>query len=110
MDAVAEIFDGEKVITKAGETGKIASHNEKYITVVFNDRTTGFLVDAFEKGFLKYESPALQAAIEKEEQEKAQKIAQIQTKPGRCRRNYPAHTEESRFCRLPSAWIRPPSR
>lgn len=59
-----EYVIGEQVINKKGEVGCIVSFDGKYIAVDFSDRTTSFLPDAFEKGFLSYLDTDLQRQAE----------------------------------------------
>ena len=61
---MAVIKVGEKVKNKANECGEITSFNESYIFVAFSNRNTKFLLNAFEKGFLKYVNPSLQEQID----------------------------------------------
>ena len=68
---MAVIKVGEKVKNKANECGEITSFNESYIFVAFSNRNTKFLLNAFEKGFLKYVNPSLQEQIDED-------IAEIQ--------------------------------
>ena len=71
---MADIIVGEKVINKFGAKGVIISFDDKYIEVDFHTRFAKLQLDAFEKGFLRYENPDIQEKIdEKKEQEKREK-------------------------------------
>ena len=74
---MADILVGEKVINKNKETGIIVSFDGGIITVDFRGRTTKFLQDAFEKGFLKYENPAAQEVLNEAKRQEEEKAAQI---------------------------------
>ena len=62
---MAEIFIGERVINKLKQVGTIVSVDNTYIGVDFGNRTAKLQLDAFDKGFLKYENTDLQSAIDK---------------------------------------------
>ena len=58
-----EIIVGERIVNKAGDSGVIAAFDGQYITVDYQHRTAGFLVNAFEEGHIRYENPDLQNKI-----------------------------------------------
>lgn len=62
---MAEIIIGERVINKLKQVGTIVSIDNTYIVVDFGNRTAKLQLDAFDKGFLKYENTDLQSAIDK---------------------------------------------
>lgn len=74
---MADIRIDEKVINKKYGTGSIVSFERGIITVKFQDCSIDFLQDAFEKGFLKYENPAVQEVLNEARQQKEEKAAQI---------------------------------
>lgn len=55
-----EVFIGEKVINKNGETGTIVAYDGGFITVDFQGRIEMYQHDAVFEGFLKYENPDMQ--------------------------------------------------
>ena len=55
-----EVFIGEKVINKNGETGTIVAYDGGFITVDFQGRNAMYQGNAVEQGFLKYENPDVQ--------------------------------------------------
>ena len=58
---MAEIFVGEKVINKDGETGTITAYDSGIITVDFQGRIAMYQSDAVFEGFLRYENPEMQS-------------------------------------------------
>ena len=62
---MAEIIIGERVINKLKQVGTIISVDNTYISVDFGNRTAKLQLEAFDKGFLKYENTDLQSAINK---------------------------------------------
>ena len=62
---MAEIIIGERVINKLKQVGTIVSVDGTCIGVDFGNRTAKLQLDAFEKGFLRYENTDLQGAIDK---------------------------------------------
>ena len=60
---MANIIVDERVINVRGEEGRIVSFDEDYIFVQFSNRTAKLQIDAFEKGFLRYEKAELQSKI-----------------------------------------------
>lgn len=57
---MAEVFVGEKVINKNGESGTITAYDGRFITVDFQGRIAMYQGNAVEQGFLKYENPDVQ--------------------------------------------------
>ena len=57
---MAEIHIGERVINKKGEIGTITGFDDSRVMVDFESRSTKFLSDAFENGFLIYAKADLQ--------------------------------------------------
>ena len=57
---MAEIHIGERVINKKGEIGTITGFDDSRVMVDFESRSTKFLSDAFENGFLIYTKADLQ--------------------------------------------------
>lgn len=55
---------GEKVINKLKEKGEVISVNDRYLEVDFGNRIAKLQLDAFEKGFLKYENATLQNEVD----------------------------------------------
>ena len=68
---MADVVVNEKVVNKAKEVGVIESFDEQYIIVQFSNRVVKFARDAFEKGFLRYENPALQNVFDEAKREEA---------------------------------------
>ena len=62
---MAEIIIGERVTNKLKQSGTIISVDDQHICIDFGNRTAKLQLDAFDKGFLKYENPDLQSAIDK---------------------------------------------
>ena len=62
---MAEIIIGERVTNKLKQSGTIVSVDDQHICIDFGNRTAKLQLDAFDKGFLKYENPNLQSAIDK---------------------------------------------
>lgn len=78
---MADIIVGEKVINKFGAKGVIISFDDKYIEVDFHTRFAKLQLDAFEKGFLRYENTDIQNEInEKNQQVKKEKDAVAEAK------------------------------
>ena len=84
-----EIIIGERVINKLKQVGTIVSVDNTYISVDFGNRAAKLQLDAFDKGFLKYENTDLQGEIDKgiqqikEEKDKAaeeKRLAEEQAK------------------------------
>ena len=79
-----DIIIGEKVINKQGEAGTIISSDDCYIYVDYGTRSVKLLLNAFEKGFIKYENAQLQsqsakkAEVDKEAEEHRAAEAQKQ--------------------------------
>ena len=61
---MTEIIIGAKVINKLKQVGTIVYVDNTYIGVDFGNRTAKVQLDAFDKGFLKYENTDLQSAID----------------------------------------------
>ena len=74
---MADIRIGEKVINTKYGTGSIVSFASGIITVDFQGKDVKFMQDAFEKGFLKYENPAVQEILNEAKRQEAEKAAQI---------------------------------
>ncbi len=91
---MVDVIVGERVINKVGEIGTIVSFDDKYICVAYNSRTAKLQLDAFEKGFLKYENASLQDKINegineiknKEEQETEERRIAKNKAQEECRR------------------------
>ncbi len=75
------IIIGKKVVNKLRQTGIIVSVDDKYFYVDYGNRVAKLPLDAFEKGFLKYEDADLQDKIDRElaqiENEKMQKKEEL---------------------------------
>ena len=74
---MAYIVEKERVISKRGEQGILVSFDGNYISVQFPDRTASFQSDAFEKGFLRYENPALQEVLDEEKRQKEEQASRF---------------------------------
>ncbi len=61
---MAEIHIGERVINKKGEIGTITGFDDSRVMVDFESRSTKFLSDAFENGFLIYAKADLQKKVQ----------------------------------------------
>ena len=61
---MAEIYIGERVINKRGEIGTITGFDDPRVMVDFESRSTKFLSDAFENGFLIYAKADLQKKVQ----------------------------------------------
>lgn len=70
---MAEVIVNEKVSNKQGESGTITAFDGRYIIVEFSTQSIKYRADAFEKGFLRYESAGAQAAIDDRISEEKQK-------------------------------------
>ena len=57
------IYIGEQVKNLRGEIGVITTFNNQYIMVDYPDRTASVVLDAFEKGYIKYIDSKLQAEV-----------------------------------------------
>ena len=55
---------GQIVLNRKGEKGTITKVDDKHIFVQFSDRTPAFELNTFERGFLTFVDPALQAEID----------------------------------------------
>ena len=66
---MADIIIGERVINKQKQVGTIVSVDNTYICVDLGNRTAKLQLDAFDKGFLKYENADLQSTIDKKFQQ-----------------------------------------
>ena len=86
---MTEIIIGARVKNKQKQVGVIVSVDDTYINVDFGNRTAKLQLDAFEKGFLKYENADLQDAIdrkiqqikeEKDKEAEQQRLADEETK------------------------------
>lgn len=74
---MADILVGEKVINKNKETGTIIAFDGRFLKVDFQSRVSMFQTDAFEKGFLSYESAALQSKLNHAKLEKERQAEQV---------------------------------
>ena len=59
-----KIYVGERIKNKRGEMGIITAFDNQYITVDYPDRTASLMLDAFEKGYIKYENAELQCEVQ----------------------------------------------
>ena len=74
---MTEIVVGEKVVNKNKETGTIVAFDGRFLKVDFQSRVSMFQADAFEKGFLSYESAALQSELNHAKLEKERQAEQV---------------------------------
>lgn len=60
---MAKVYIGESVKNGCGEIGVITTFDNQYITVDYPDRTASVVIDAFEKGYIKYVNKELQSEV-----------------------------------------------
>lgn len=63
-DYMVKIYIGERVKNGRGEIGVITAFDNQYITVNYLGRTASVVIDAFEKGYIKYENAELQSEVQ----------------------------------------------
>ncbi|MBQ5816673.1 MAG: hypothetical protein IIW33_04345, partial [Oscillospiraceae bacterium] len=63
-DYMVKIYIGERVQNKRGEIGVITAFDGGCITVDYPSRRASVVPDGFEKGYLRYEKPALQGEVQ----------------------------------------------
>ena len=61
---MVKIHIGERVKNGRGESGVITAFDNQYITVDYPSRTASVVIDAFEKGYIKYENAKLQNEVQ----------------------------------------------
>ena len=61
---MVKIHIGERVKNGRGESGVITAFDNQYITVDYPNRTASVVIDAFEKGYIKYENTKLQNEVQ----------------------------------------------
>lgn len=60
---MVKVHIGERVRNGRGEIGVISTLDNQCITINYPTRTASVVLDAFEKGYIKYESKELQSEV-----------------------------------------------